>query len=144
MAKNTKPYVALACICEKMLQDKDGVASLIRIVDTYSLNIPPDAPKDVVPAFEVICVVSLKSGDLVGSFNKLQIVSNASDGERKNMSEKPIPTVFNGGAHGLNVRLNLTVVVKKFGLFWFDVMWGDEILTRIPLDVKSVPQPAKQ
>jgi hypothetical protein len=141
MAKNTTPYVALACICERVLQDKDSVMSLIRVVDTYYLTIPADAPKDATPAFEVAAVISLKSGDLVGSFNKLQIVGNNPGGERKAMTEKPIPTIFNGGAHGVNVQLNLTVVVKKFGMFWFDVLWGDEVLTRIPLDVKSGQQP---
>ena len=132
---NTKPFVALACICEKALQEKDGVLSLIRVIDT--VNVRPGTPAGIKPAIEYVAVISLKSGDIFGSFDKLQIAMRAPNGKVKRISKHTIPTMFNGGAHGVNVQIKLTIVVEEFGLFWFDVVWGDEVLTSIPLDVKA-------
>lgn len=56
--------------------------------------------------------------------------------ERKIITEKSMPMMFTGGAQGANVQIHLTLAVKDFGMYWFDVMWGDEMLTRIPLDIK--------
>jgi hypothetical protein len=35
------PAVVFACVCEQALQEKDGVVSLIRIVDTFHLELRP-------------------------------------------------------------------------------------------------------
>src|ERR1043166_1784430 len=45
---SARPLIALACFCERILQEKDGVMSAIRIVDTY--NIPPLPPNVTVAA----------------------------------------------------------------------------------------------
>ena len=40
---NTKPLVAVATLCEQILEEKDGVVSVIRVVDTYHVEPPWDA-----------------------------------------------------------------------------------------------------
>ena len=42
------------------------------------------------------------------------------------------PVVLNGGEHGANLRVQFRLLAPKIGLYWFDVLWGDEPLTRIP------------
>jgi hypothetical protein len=41
---NTKPLVAVATLCEQILEEKDGVVSVIRVVDTYHVEPPKDLP----------------------------------------------------------------------------------------------------
>jgi hypothetical protein len=141
---NTKPFVALACVCEKALQDADGVMSLIRVIDTFFTGLQPGAPAGAFPVINFVIVVSLKSGDLKGSFDKLEIVMENPTKERKKMSDKPVRTDFTGGANGINVQINSTVEVRTFGLYWFDVLWGGDVLTRIPVEIKRLAEHSKQ
>jgi hypothetical protein len=90
------------------------------------------------------CVISLKAGDLVGSFEKLRIRMTLPGGDVRDVTDKPMATTFTGGANGVNVRVKLTLAIKKYGLAWIDVLWGDDLLTSVPLDVKpgaEAPKP---
>lgn len=138
---NTKPFVAAACFCENLLEEPDGVLSAIRIVDTYILpplpegiEIPADAVRGVIL---VKGLISLKSGDVVGP-GTIHLVMHKTTGERAVLSpEGGWPVVMNGGEHGVNIKIQLPLGVKNFGLVWFDVMWGEDVLTRIPLMLRQ-------
>lgn len=141
---NTKPFVQIACFCENVLIEKDEVVSAIRIVDTYFI---PALPKDVelpdglLGVIVVNGLISLKSGDVVGS-GTIGLVMNKSTGERVDLSPPGgWPVVLNGGEHGANVRIQMPLGVKNFGLFWFDVLWNGELLTRIPLKLQQGDKP---
>ena len=135
-AKASKPFVQVACVCEKALIEPDGVPSLIRVVDTYTVDAAGELP-DLPPGFGVLMplwvVVSLKSGDVVGEHEvALQL---------HGPNNQPFPArkwrvVFNGGEHGVNVRVAFTLDSPIFGLYWFDVIWENEVLTRIPFRLK--------
>jgi hypothetical protein len=47
------------------------------------------------------------------------------------------PVEFLGGERGVNLKIVFTLQAPKFGLYWFDVLWRDEVLTRIPFRLKS-------
>jgi hypothetical protein len=144
MAKgNTRPFVNMACICENALQDKDGVLSAIRVIDTVFAELPKDLPPNAEGVLEYWCVIILKAGDLVGSFEKLNIRLIGPSGDIRQLTEKPIPTAFSGGANGINVRIKLTLGIKKYGLAWIDVLWGEDVLTSVPLDVKPLAEAPK-
>jgi hypothetical protein len=64
---NTKPLVAVATLCEQILEEKDGVVSVIRVVDTYHVEPPKDLPAGKVAVIALKLLLSLKSGDLTGS-----------------------------------------------------------------------------
>lgn len=146
---NTRPFVVAAFFCENLIEDKDNVLTAIRIIDTYYLTLPtnlPDLPPDVKPAIEVTGLISLKSGDVVGPY-KLDLMMR-----RPTKGEKPVrlspeggwPVVFNGGEHGVNLKMKFPLGVKTFGLYWFDVMWENELLTSIPLNLIEGEQPARK
>jgi hypothetical protein len=142
---NTKPFVAAACFCEQILQEQDGVLSAIRIVDTYTIpplpagvELPPNEPHGVIL---VRGLISLKSGDVVGT-GKVGLVMHKITGELVTLSpEGGWPVTLQGGEHGFNVKLNFGLGVKNFGLVWFDVTWNGEVLTRIPLRLKQAESP---
>lgn len=142
MAKNTKPFVQLACVCERAVEEKDGVLTLFRVIDTVFTGLKAEAPANALPTVEFDCVVSVKSGDLVGTYNELMLRATAPGGKSENMVPQPIRTVFTGGSNGINVKVHLVLQVKTFGIMWFDVLWGTEVLTRIPLDIKQLSQQA--
>jgi len=133
--------VQVAAFCEKLLEEKDGVLTPVRLVDTYYLAAPlPNLPADALPVVEVNGVIALKSGDLVGKFTVGLVMENTR-GERKTLSpEGGWPVVFNGGEHGVQLQLKFHVAVQNLGLCWFDVMFGDEVLTRMPLMLRAAEQ----
>ena len=142
---NTKPLVALACFCENVLTEKDDVVSAIRIVDTYTIpplpdgvEVPPDAARGLIILRGLI---SLKSGDVIGSAT-IRLFMNRVTGERVQIGPaEGFHVEMIGGHHGVNLNLQIPLAVKNFGLVWFDVVWGDEVLTRMPLMLQQAQPP---
>jgi hypothetical protein len=132
---NEKPFVQVACVCEKVLIEPDNVPSLIRIVDTYTLELPgKPLPPGVKLQTDLTAFVSLKSGDVIGDF-EVGLRLNAPDG--KDHPVRMWPVEFKGGEHGANLKIAFTLQDPKIGLYWFDVLWGSDVLTRIPFRLKS-------
>jgi len=132
---NTKPYVAVACVCEKAIIEPDNVVSLIRIVDTVHVQVPAyPLPPGVGGVVGLTVFVSIRSGDVTGQ-HEVALVLRKPTG----MSEptQKWPVVLTGGEQGANLKIDFNLVLKgeasDFGLYWFDVLWGEEVLTSIPL-----------
>ncbi|MGE0273781.1 MAG: DNA methyltransferase [Vicinamibacterales bacterium] len=144
MAK-PRPLVAVACFCENVLEDKDGVLSAIRIVDTYTISPLPDGvelPNGLQGVIALTGLVSLKSGDFKGA-GWLSIVLHKTTGETSMIGpDEGWPLILNGGEHGANLRIQMPLGVKNFGLVWFDVLWDGELLTRIPLKLQRGEPPS--
>ena len=136
-ASTPKPFVQIACVCEKVLIEPDNVPSLIRVVDTYMLELPAtDPPLGIKIAASLTAFISLKSGDVIGDF-EVGLRLNAPDG--KEHPTRTWPAEFRGAENGVNMKIAFTLQDVKFGLYWFDVLWGDEVLTRIPFRLKPTP-----
>ncbi len=128
------PYVQAAAICERVLQEKDGVLSLIRLVDRFTITAAGVAPPNEMPPSNVSVniVIMLKSG-FVRARHTLKIAPVTP-------SEKALPefstgVLFEGDDRGVNVIFNATVLAREEGLYWFDVLLEDQLLTRIPLRI---------
>ena len=137
---NTKPLVAQACVCEQMLQDKDGVSSLIRVVDTFYLADPPaGVPDNIKAAIQCTAVVSLKSGALKGkSVASLRIRSPS--GKLRTIVEKWPLEFLEAEEYGANISVRMTLEAKELGLYVIDVLWEGETLTSIPIRLKKAPE----
>jgi hypothetical protein len=130
MPTNTKPLVQVACICEKVLQEKDNVLSAIRIVDSFTVReLLPAGSAQFESAVDVTVLVALKSGDLVGDY-EIRVQLRYPSGRTKDLPPFPMP--FKGGHSGSTLTAQLRVEVKEYGLYYFDVIWQDEVLTSIP------------
>jgi hypothetical protein len=132
---NTKPFVQAACLCENVILEPNGVASLIRIVDKFEVTIPEDLPLALPPGFPVTMFIALKSGDMKGTI-KIRIQARRPDGTFGDSIEWPV--ALTGGSQGGQLRVNFTILNPQTGLYWFDVLFGDELLTSVPADVKVV------
>lgn len=136
------PYVQAALVCEKILNDADGVASLIRVVDRITVQaVGIDPPAEMPPQqLDLNVIVMLKSGDARGR-HALKFRPDAPGGEQRPALE--VQLNLEGEDRGVNVNVDLRgLVLDREGLWWFDILFGDNevLLTRIPLKIIYQPQ----
>ena len=129
------PYLSVAVLCEKVLQEKDGVASVIRIVDRFILTASGPAPPEKMPPTTITTTafLSFKSGFAKGS-HTVKLVPKDPSG-RSAGPEALLPVFFEGEDRGANIIVNVNFRVQEDGLYWFEVLLGERLMTRIPLRV---------
>jgi len=133
------PHLAVAVICEKALQEQDGVLSLIRIIDRVTVGATgPDVPEDM-PATPIAftVVIALKSGTARGR-HKLSL--RPEDPSGLQLSALEMPVHFEGEDRGANLIVNFGLMAEREGLYWIDAFFGNDLLTRIPLRIVYQPQ----
>lgn len=136
---NTKPLVAVAVVCERVLTEADNVFSAIRLVDTFYLPpAPEELPANIPQGVDLTLFISLKSGDLVGAFD-MHVTLRTPTGKTAEIHRGPM--TLKGGEHGVNMKVRFAMPATEFGLYWFDVWFEDDVLTSIPFKlVLGLPQ----
>lgn len=126
------PYLNSAVLCEKVLQEQDGVASLIRIVDR--LLVSASGPEGAIAAQPVslVAFINLKSGDARGSHDVV-IQQESPSGIRQ--QEVRLSVLFEGEDRGVNLVMGINFIATEEGLHWFDIGLDETFVTRIPLRV---------
>jgi hypothetical protein len=129
------PYVQVACFCDSVIEDKSGVLSIIRLIDTIVQNASGENPPEELAPFiqKLNLVISLKSGKARGR-NTLKVIPELPTGE----SRDPIflTAYFEGEEKGQNFILNIQFDFRFEGLHWFHVFLGDEELTSVPIRIR--------
>lgn len=156
------PYVAFACMCEKVLQEQDGVLSAIRIVDSLHMRPVPQeneaaksggpsaAKAGGTPIAGINILIGLKSGDYRGT-GKLILKAHSPDGQVMSGLKMETEVELKGGHQGGNVIINAGIPFTEDGVYWIDVIFENRVLTRMPIAVsvyppstaKSEPEPAQ-
>jgi hypothetical protein len=138
------PYLTAALFCERVIEGKDGVLSAIRIIDRAEVEFGSNDPgvikaledaqgkQKIAPAFPITGLVCVKAGSLKGKFN-IHIEGQKPSGKRTRLYSFQIE--LQGGDTGANFILNLTIAVDEDGTHWFDVLFEDRLLTKIPLTI---------
>jgi hypothetical protein len=140
-----RPYVTAALLCEKVIEEKDGSLTIIRIADRLqyrldAINLPGGFPQDVRPAVTIQGLVSLKSGLVTGD-HVTTVILEKPNGTRKEIINFPFK--FLGKDQGQNLIMNINLGVDEDGLYWFDVHFDGELLTRIPLLIMPLQEQPK-
>lgn len=128
------PYLLMAVFCEKVLQERDGVLSVIRVIDRFTQTaLGPDAP-ETMPAFSynLNAVINLKSGSARGTVT-IQIEPELPSGLR--LPRVSMSALMEGEDRGHNFLLNIPTTFTEPGLYWFSVYLDDQLLTRMPFRV---------
>lgn len=130
-----KPYILIATFCEKILEEKDDVLSVMRLADR--LTVPPivlERPENI-PTPLVSLQLLLKFMSLNYSAKRiLNIKVTLPTGEEsKTILSSPI--VFFAERPGVQAKINLNVGLKHAGRYWFAVCLEDEVFTRVPLEI---------
>jgi hypothetical protein len=138
------PYLNAALICERVLEEKDGTLSAIRIVDrsTLTLNralvgpgVPSQVPEGLAPIVPFAVLVSFRSGDASGTF-ELQLRLERPDGEIRDVTQ-PTPLYLAGGDQGTNLVVNVAFNAREAGLYWIRVILAGREITRVPFRIVS-------
>jgi hypothetical protein len=101
MNDRPKPYVAVATFCERTLQEKDNVYSLVRIVDTITFPVAGEIPP---PLLQLTLMVILRAGDASGRY-EVRFVMRKPSGERLETVRATID--FTGEERGANIQATL-------------------------------------
>lgn len=134
---DTGPFVGLAVFCEQAIEEKDGVITLVRVVDQMTVSVSdPDAPDDLPPGagIQTTLVIGLKAGQALGK-QKVQVVFEHPDGSRHAGPELPVHFT-QAPASGANLILKTTLALSTTGLYWADVLVNNRLVTRSPLEVR--------
>lgn len=134
MSAETGPYLKAALFCDSVIEGKDGVLSLIRVVDRLMIaaagtEAPPEMPNQEVLLTLVLMLVSGRArgtGDLTLSVEP-------PDGQAKQLWTSTV--LFEGEERGANVVAQINYKFEKQGLYWFHVRLDGEQLTRVPYRV---------
>ena len=131
---DTGPFLKAAAICSDVIEGKDGVLSLIRIIDRLTISAAgPQPPPEMPPAkYPLKIVVMFVSGRAKGS------KSVALKIERPDAStyEAWSGTVFlEGEDRGANLVIGVEMEFNLEGLYWFDVYFEGSRITRMPFRV---------
>lgn len=135
-----RPYITAAFMCEKVLQERDGSLSIVRIADRLQYRVE-GLPPGVKPAITVNGLVSIKSGMVTGD-HTLTIIAERPSGKR--VSAYELPVTLKGRDHGTNIILNMNLGIDEDGLWWFDVLFDGELLTRMPLLITPLQEETSQ
>ena len=128
-----KPYLAAAFICERLLTEKDGVMSAIRIVDTYFLDFKSPLPEGSERGIHLMGLVSFKGGP---GDHKVRLSGINPKGKRA-LESPEFQLTLKGGEYGSNLIMDLGLPTPEEGLYWIDVYLDESLVTRIPLRIRS-------
>jgi len=127
------PHIAMAVFCEQVLEEKSGVLSVIRIIDRINLSAGAEAPEEM-PEFplNMKAIVALKSGFCRGKYT-VTVKPRTPSGQE--LAAVNLPVLLEGDDRGTNLVLHFALGVKEEGLYWFDVLIEEKLLTSMPLRI---------
>lgn len=138
---NTKPFVGAALICEKILTEKDGVVTPVRIVDTFYVKAPSaTVSANITRGIKAVGYICLKSGAVTGKHTVGLTLRSPSDTVTR-VAE--LPVVMEGGVQGVTMQVDVTLAAKELGYYRIDVSWDTEPLTSIPFRLVEGVKPAE-
>lgn len=129
------PYLQSALVCERVLQENDGVLSIIRVIDRVTFIVGPDGEL-VAPEHPVFFVITFKAGAARGTYS-IEIRVEKPSGERSAILNAPVH--FEGEERGANIVIGAAFAPDQAGLYWYEVLFEGERVTRMPL--RAVYQP---
>lgn len=135
------PFVTVAAFCERILQEKDNVHTLVRVIDRVYIEpskeqLPEGTTEGIPTSFAVV----IKSGDFRGPATLVIKLRHPSGRYADKTISSPI--VLKGGEHGVNVNVRMVIAVEELGLHWADVELDGRLLTRSPLWIERRSMPA--
>lgn len=124
-----KPYLSAFFFCERVLQEQDGVPSVVRIIDIIGLN--QLAPEGGAPATALMMFIAFKNRGYQG-LGEIQIAGTRPSG--KPLSREALKLEFQPN-RGQNVVVNAQLSLTEEGTYWFDLYLDGQLLTKTPLTV---------
>jgi hypothetical protein len=134
MVQGDGPQLITALICERVLEEKDGILSAIRIFDGLLLPQPQEDRPALAP---LSLLITLRRGS-APERQQIRIRLVGPSGKQTLTDSHDI--VFGAEEdQGLNLRLSFVLELQEEGSYWFEVIVADRLAARLPLKVAFVP-----
>lgn len=136
MSFKTGPFLKAACFCESVIEGKDGVFTLVRIVDVITHNAHGTAvPDEMLPfPYQLKMVIMIAPGMAKGR-HSLTITPEAPIGLRDEQQVFTVTVHFEEG-RSTNLIVDLSYTFEQEGTYLFHVSLDEEHLTSMPLTVR--------
>jgi hypothetical protein len=134
-----RPWVQVAAFCQNaIIEANTGSVSVIKITD--SVGVAGMATEMIPQPLQLTMVIILKSDEMRGQYH-VKIRCTSPLGQVTFGQE--ILFVFEGGARGVQTVVPTALIATEPGVYWFDVMIEEDVLTRVPLTVlyQRIQQP---
>lgn len=133
----TGPFLTAALICEKVLDERDGVKSLIRLIDRLLIQAAGTEVPDQMPPFEqdFTMFLSFKAGSATGPVGVRVTLTSPSGMEEKQRPAFDQSVHFEGGTRGHNLIIRSRIRFTEAGPYWFNIYVGGRLVTRTPYEV---------
>src|ERR1039458_906350 len=136
------PHVSAAFLCDRVLQEANGVLSFIRVIDRFTR--PKPGPQLPPQPIQVMMVISLKSGGVSTGNYKLKIRVFKPNAQSP-VVEMENDAFFEGGQErGVTIMTPFLILPDEEGLFWIDVLFENNRITRMPFRVIFATAPSVQ
>lgn len=133
-AESSGPYLVAALLCEKVLQEKDETISIIRMIDRITLTISALGSPETIPSttINLSALIALKSGSARGR-GTVKLRVELPSGLK--LPDQLLPVLFEGDDRGVNLIVAINMIIDQEGIYWFDVLLDERLLTRVPLRI---------
>lgn len=131
MSEPYRPYVVAATFCDRVIEGKDNVLTLVRLVDqmTISPRLPRSGPMPVIPIHATLALCLKSSGD--PRTYTISIVMTMPDGREAHLAD--LDAKLGDPGSGTNIVVNIELATGKQGLHQFGIFADGTLLTRVPL-----------
>jgi hypothetical protein len=129
------PFIRSALLCEKVLQERDGVVSYIRVIDRVTrTDRRTDAPETLEPfQHSMFAALSFVSGDARGRHTVVMEIEPPS-GLKKQIAS--VDVQFEGGNKAAAIAAQINITLDAEGVHWIHVLLDGAPTTQIPLEVQ--------
>ncbi len=131
------PHLQMAVICERVLQEVNGVLSVIRVIDRLTFTPPMGASPTMPAQLVTLNAVILFRSDQARGRGTVTLRPQRPSGF--NMPEMNFPVLFEGEDRGSQFILDLVFPAEEEGLYWFDVLLDGKLISRMPLRIVYAP-----
>lgn len=132
-----EPYLKLGAICERVLQEKDGVLSIIRMVDQFTLTVAGKEPPDQLPEGEALLTIVMS---WVGGLGRHEAVFNiVSPSGEAQPSPRSWSFTLDAINRGHNIIVTLPVKIRREGIYWIEFILNGQVKSRIPFQIQYEP-----
>lgn len=134
MVTRTGPYLQAALLCERVMEEKDGVVSVIRIIDRLMHTAMGLTAPEVMPplTYAMTALIILKSGTARGT---LQVRLDMEEPSGLTTAGPSMTALMEGEDRGQNLVMGMQMTFKESGLYWFSVYIDNQLATRMPFRV---------
>ena len=139
---NPKPTAEVACVCENIIMDATGIASIIKIVERIEAHIPAGLSDDLPAGFPIKAFLRLRANGVQGKGN-IRAVITKPDGtvgaDAAMLAEfKDHPRAYFQGIFEMHV------VKPQDGVYHFEFFWNEESLAVVSIEVAIKLQPQQE